>query len=709
MSEMVKLVQEREVAVITIDNPPVNALSPGVPEGIVEKLEAIESDDSVKGAVLIGSGRTFVAGADIREFVKITSGKKDRGEGFVPLMRRVEDCSKLVVCAIHGTALGGGLELAMACHYRVAVRTAKMGQPEVHLGIIPGAAGTQRLPRLVGIVKAAELCAWGRPIFADEAQRIGLVDRVFEEDLKQGAVAMVRELIQLEAPIRRTRDLNKRLLEGGDPTEALANLRQEVRNRSRGAQAPLRAIESVEAAQSLSFDDGVRNEAQISRECIFSDESKALIHVFFAQRAAGKIPDVPQSTPQLKVRKAAVVGGGTMGVGITMTYVNSGIPVILKELDKAGLEQSIELIRKNYEVSLKKGKLTEEEVNLRIKLIQPTLDYDNFKDADIVVEAVFEDLSIKKGVFSELSDVCREDTILASNTSTLDIDALASQVKNPERVVGHHFFSPANIMRLLEIIRGSQSSKAVLATSLSLAKSLGKVGVMVGNCPGFVGNRMYGPYQREAQFLTEEGARVEDVDEALEDFGMAMGPLAVEDLAGLDVSWSIRKAHAHLVPPGMRPHVVADRLCEMGRLGQKTSKGWYRYEEGSRQRISDPEVDELIQQCATASGIKRRTVSPEEIVERTLYALINEGALILQEGFALRAADIDTIYVNGYGFPAHRGGPLWYADTLGLKKIHTRLCEFHQKNGFWWEPAPLLQELAEQGLTFAEYDQQRKG
>ena len=471
--------------------------------------------------------------------------------------------------------------------------------------------------------------------------------------------------------------------------------------------APLKAIEAVAAATTLPFAEGLKKEAELFRECLFSDQSKALIHVFFGEREVAKVPGIPRETPILAVKRAAVVGAGTMGGGITMVYANAGIPVLLKEVGQEALDRGLATIRKNYEATVRKGRLTPQQMAERLARIEPTLTYERFAEADIVVEAVFEGMELKKQVFAELDQFARPDAILASNTSTLDVDAIAAATARPQQVVGHHYFSPANVMRLLEIVRGRQTSPAVLATSMALAKTLGKVGVLVGNCRGFVGNRMFGVYQREAQFLVEEGARVEDVDAALVDFGMAMGPLAVGDLAGLDVGWRIRKEYQHLIPPGTRQPLVADRLCELGRYGQKTGAGWYRYAEGSRSPLPDPDVERLIADSARAAGIERRPIAAEEIVERTIYALVNEGARILDEGFAARAVDIDIIYINGYGFPAHRGGPMWYADTVGLARVLERIRQFETQHGNAWTPSPLLERLAEAGQTFADFDREK--
>jgi 3-hydroxyacyl-CoA dehydrogenase len=707
MSELVTLTKQGDIAVITINNPPVNALSPGVPEGIVTCLDKIRKDDAIKGVVLIGGGRTFIAGADIKEFGKITSGQKKRDVGLQPTLMTLEDFPKPVVCAIHGTALGGGLETAMSCHYRVAVPLAQVGQPEVKLGIIPGAGGTQRLPRLAGVAKAAEMCASGEPINATEALQYGIVDKLIDGDLLQGATAFAREVAVKGGP-RKTREINTKLADKQANATALTSVREAVKKKARGLMAPLKAVDAVEAAATLPFAEGLKREAELFQECLFSDQSKALIHVFFGEREVAKIPDVPKDTPVIPIKRAAIIGAGTMGGGITMTYANAGIPVLLKEVDQPALDRGLETIRKNYAATVKKGKMTPQRMEECLACIQPTLSFDRFKEADIVVEAVFENMSLKKEVFAQLDKVTRPDAVLASNTSTLDIDQLATVTSRPERVIGTHFFSPAHIMRLLEIVRGKRTGKDVIATAMGLAKTLGKVGVLVGNCRGFVGNRMYHPYQREAQFLLEEGATVQQVDNALVEFGMAMGPLATGDLAGLDVGWRIRKEYQHLEPKGDRQPLVADRLCEeLHRYGQKTGAGWYHYAEGTRTPVPDPEVDKLIEETARRAGIPRRTIGTQEIVERTLYALINEGAKILEEGIALRAVDIDIIYINGYGFPAYRGGPMWYADVVGLRTVYERVRDFEKQHGHLWAPAPLLRRLAEAGKGFAAFDKEK--
>src|SRR5580700_170014 len=652
MSDLVQLTKQNDIAVITINNPPVNALSSGVPEGISEALDQIEKDDTVKAAVLIGGGRTFVAGADIKEFGKIIAGKK-RGAGLLPLLLKIEDSTKPIIVAIHGTAFGGGLELAMAGHYRVAIPSAQVGQPEVKLGIIPGAAGTQRLPRLAGVAKAVEMCTSGNPVTAEEALKFGVIDKIFEGDLLTEAVAFAREVAGKAAP--KTRERNGKL---GDPAENRAvfiGARDIAATKHRGLQAPLAAVDAIEAATTMPFAEGCQQEQKLFLECLFSDQSKSLIHVFFSEREVSKIPDVPKDTPLVPIKSAAVIGAGTMGGGIAMVLANAGIPVLLKETDQAALDRGLATIQSNYANSVKRGRFSAQVAEERLKLIKPTLTYEGFANIDLVLEAVFEGMALKKEIFKDLDRVCKPTAILASNTSTLSIDEIASATKRPESVIGMHFFSPANVMRLLEIVRGKAASKEVIATCMALSKTLGKVGVLVGNCRGFVGNRMFHPYRREAQFLAEEGASVEAVDKALYDYGMAMGPLSVADLAGLDIGWRIRKEHRHLEKLGVRQPFAEDKLCEMGRFGQKTRAGWYRYDEQRRQ-VTDSEIAQLVQTWSREKGIEQREISPQEIVERCIYALVNEGARILEEGFALRAVDIDIIYLNGYGFPAHRGG-----------------------------------------------------
>src|ERR1700693_1654970 len=699
MSDLVQLTKQNDIAVITINNPPVNALSPGVPEGISEALDQIEKDDTVKAAILIGGGRTFVAGADIKEFGKVTAGKK-RGAGLLPLLLKIEDSSKPVIVAIHGTAFGGGLELAMAGHFRVTVSSAQVGQPEVKLGIIPGAAGTQRLPRLAGVAKAVEMCITGNPVAAEEALKFGIIDKIIEGDLLSGAVAFAREVADKPAP--KTRERNAKLGNAAENTPVFAGARENAASKQRGLRAPLAAIDAIEAATTMPFAEGCEVEQKLFIECLFSDQSKSLVHVFFSERETSKIPDVPKDTPLIPIKSAAVIGAGTMGGGIAMVLANAGIPVLLREADQGAVDRGLATIQSNYTNSVKRGRFTAEIAEERLKLIKPTLTYEGFANVDLVIEAAFEGMALKKEIFKELDRVCKPTAILASNTSTLSIDEIASATKRPESVIGMHFFSPANVMRLLEIVRGKATAKEVIATCMALSKTLGKVGVLVGNCRGFVGNRMFGPYRREAQFLVEEGASITAVDKTLTDFGMAMGPLATGDLAGLDVGWRIRKEYRHLEVPGIRQPFAEDRLCELGPYGQKTGAGWYKYDD-QRRATPDPLVTELVRKWVDEAGIAQRQISTGEITDRCLYALVNEGARILEEGYALRASDIDIIYLNGYGFPAHRGGPMWYADTVGLKQVCDRVSGFHRQHGEIWRPAPLLKRLADEGKRFADF------
>jgi 3-hydroxyacyl-CoA dehydrogenase len=695
MPDLVRLSQNGDVAVITIDNPPVNALSPGVPEGIQAALKQAVADPPTRAIVIIGAGSTFIAGADIREFGKIVAGERPKLT-LLPFLLAIEDSPKPVVMAIHGQALGGGLEVAMAGHYRVLASKAQVGQPEVKLGVIPGAGGTQRLPRLAGVAKALEMCAEGNPIKAQEALSLGIADKIIEGDLLAGALAFAREVASKPAP--KTRERNEKL-QGATPA-LFQTAREQVRQKYRGLHAPLAAIDAVEASTKLDFSAGCEEEARLFNDCLFSTEAQALIHVFFGERAVAKIPGLPKDIKAMEIQRAAVIGAGTMGGGIAMSYANAGIPVIVKETKQEALDRGLGIIRNNYAKTVARGKLSQAAMDQRLALITPQLTYEGFDQADIITEAVFENMALKKQIFSELDKVAKPNAVLATNTSTLDIDEIASATSRPNMVLGTHFFSPANVMKLLEVVRGKASSPEVITTAMALGKKLGKVAVLAGNCHGFIGNRMLEPYFREAQFLVEEGASVEQVNQALYDFGMAMGPLAVDDLAGLDIGWLIRKERAGHKKPGVRLPLVADKLCEMGRFGQKTGRGWSLYDE-NRKPSPDPETATLIESI----GIERHTISNDEILERCLYSLINEGARILEERIAQRAVDIDITYIYGYGFPAWRGGPMFYADTVGLPKILAKIAEFEKKHGpDLWAPAPLLKQLAASGKTFKDLD-----
>ena len=700
MSNLVQFSNDHGVAILTINNPTVNALNAEERDAIRAAVEQADDDPNVQAIVIIGGGRVFIAGGDIHDFVKITSGLAQRVPALLRLIEWIEDRSKPVVAAINGLALGGGLELAMGAHYRVAAPGAQIGQPEVKLGLIPGGGGTQRLPRLAGIQKTVQMCTEGNSIGLEEAIQLGIIDQLIEGDLLAGAVAFAREVIG--KPTLKTRERNHKLGAPGQNDSIFAAAREDVRRKQRAPKAALAAIDAIEAATKLSFAEACELEQQRFKECLFSDESKSLIHAFLAERELGKIPDIPKETATIPVNTIAVVGAGTMGGGIAMVFANAGIPVLIKDVDQATMDRGLSNMQKNYATSVKRGRFTQQFVEERFKLIKPTLSYDDFANADMVVEAVFEGMAFKKEVFAELDRVCKPNAILATNTSYLDVDEIASATKRPEAVLGTHFFSPANVMKLLEIVRAKATSKEAIATCLQLAKKLGKVGVLVGNCRGFVGNRMFAPYRREAQFLVEEGADVQAVDQALVKFGMAMGPLSVADLAGLDISWRMRKEFRHLQKPGVRQPLAEDGLCEIGRFGQKTGAGWYKYDE-NRRAIPDPEVPVMVRKWAAEAGIPQREISPEEIVERCIFVMINEGARILEDGIALRAGDIDLVYLNGYGFPSYRGGPMWYADTVGLKKVYQRVCEFHNQLGELWEPAPLLAQLTKEGKKFADY------
>jgi 3-hydroxyacyl-CoA dehydrogenase len=706
MSERIVITKQDGVAVVQIDNPPVNALSAGVIAGLASAVDQAEGDTTIEVVVIMGAGRTFVAGADIKDLQQAAWGDGSGPPETHDFLQRLEDCSKPIVMAIHGTALGGGAELAMAGHYRVAVPEARIGQPEVNLGIIPGAEGTQRLPRLVGVAKAIEMCVSGKPIGAPEAAGAGLVDHLVAGDLTAGAIAFARDVASRGGPHPKTRERNDKLGTPEVNAPLFAAGRDLARKTRRNMQAPLAVVDAIEGAATLPFLDGCRREREILMECLRSEQCKALIHAFFAERAVAKVPDVPQDARAFPIETVAIIGAGTMGGGIAMACANAGLRVVLADAGREALDRGTSTIRRNYASSVKRGRLSPEVVEQRLNLISPEVGFEGCRTADLIIEAVFENAALKKQVFSELDAVAKPGCVLATNTSTLDIDAIAAATARPASVVGLHFFSPAHVMRLVEIVRGQMTGTDVLATVLAFAKRLGKVGVVVRNGPGFVGNRMMFPYMYEAQFLVEEGATPEQVDRVLTDWGMAMGIFAVDDMGGLDVAWRVRQELHQFEEPGARKPLVADTLVEMGRLGQKTGKGWYRYGD-DRKPVSDPEVHTLIERVATSAGIERRQVGDQEILDRTLYALINEGARLLDEGIALRSADIDVIYLTGYGFPAYRGGPMFFADRVGLSKILDRVSSFYRELGPRWQPAPLLERLATDGLTFREFDARR--
>ena len=683
------------VAVIRLDNPPVNGLAHPVRTAILAGLDRANTDPAIQSVVLAGAGRSFSAGADINEL----GTPKSLQEPILPtVIREIERSEKPVVAALHGVAMGGGLELALGCHYRVAAPATQISLPEVKLGLLPGAGGTQRLPRAVGLETALNMIVSGAAVPAATLATSGLFDEMIDGDLLAGAIAFASRIASRRPlPLMRERTVTH-----PDAEAFLQFARNSIAAVSTGYPAPLECLEAV-AASLKPFGEGVRVERQRFIGLVNSPESKALRHVFLAERAASKVPDVPEDTPTRTIRAAAVIGAGTMGGGIAMSFANAGIPVHLLEVNQQALDKGIATIRKNYEASAKKGKLKPGELEERMRLIRPTLSFAQIAQADIAIEAVFEELFIKESVFRQLDEVMKKGAILASNTSTLDLNRIAAVTRRAGDVIGTHFFSPANVMKLLEIVRGRDTAKDVLATVLGLAKKLGKVGVVSGVCDGFIGNRMLARYIEQALLLIEEGALPAQVDGALEKFGMAMGPFRVSDLAGGDVSWAIRKRR-YAEHPDMRRQVIADRLCEMGRFGQKTSAGWYRYEPGRRDAIPDPVVEELIVSLSRDMGIEPRRIGAEEIVERCILALVNEGAKILQEGIALRASDIDVVYLTGYGFPPYRGGPMHHADSLGLYNVvrsMRRLAKNPHGDGAAWEPAPLLAKLAAEGKSFS--------
>ncbi|MGE0344066.1 MAG: 3-hydroxyacyl-CoA dehydrogenase NAD-binding domain-containing protein [Porticoccaceae bacterium] len=691
MSAAVSFTRDGEIGVITVANPPVNALSQPVRAGLKDAVQAGLADAGVKAMVLICDGATFIAGADIREF-----GKPLAAPSLVPVIDAMEASDKPIVAAIHGTALGGGLEVALGCHYRVAVPSARVGLPEVNLGLLPGAGGTQRLPRLVGVEKALDFIVQGTHVPAAEALRLGLLDELIAGDLKAGAIAFARRVLAEKRGVKRASALPVAPV----AADFFANYEAGIARRLRGFKAPFHIIKAVQAAAELPFAEGMKREAELFQELMTSSESRAQRHVFFAEREVAKIPGLPKDTAQREIKTAAVIGAGTMGGGIAMNFANAGIPVTLLEINREALDRGIGVIRKNYEATASKGRLTAADVEKRMGLITPSTSYDDIRQADVVIEAVFENMEIKKEVFRKLDAVAKPGAILATNTSTLNIDEIASATQRPQDVIGMHFFSPANVMRLLENVRGKQTANDVIATVMNLSRRIGKIGVLVGVCDGFVGNRMLHQRTREAMFLVEEGARPEQIDKVLYDFGFPMGPFAMADMAGLDVGYKVREERRKAGKIEPRESLWIDRIVEMGRHGQKTNAGIYRYEDG-RTPLPDPEIERLIAQCARDAGIAQRQISDQEILERCLYPMVNEGAKILEEGIAARALDIDIIWINGYGFPAYRGGPMFWADEIGLKTV----CDAYQKyarqcGDTYWKPAPLLERLAREGKGF---------
>ncbi|MDX1588006.1 MAG: 3-hydroxyacyl-CoA dehydrogenase NAD-binding domain-containing protein [Oleiphilaceae bacterium] len=685
-----------ESAVIRLDNPPVNGLGHALRKGIVDGIRKAEGDDQVKSIVLIGSDRAFSGGADISEF---GTPKMAAEPNLGTVINYVETARKPVIAAISGACMGGGLELALGCHYRVATADAQLSLPEVKLGLLPGAGGTQRLPRVIGAEQAVNMIVSGATVPAKKFQGTPLLDELVEGNLLDGALKLGKKIVSENLPLKKVRDLK---CQHPNPDGFFLFTHTTVGAMSKNYPAPLKCVEAVEAAVTKPFDKGMEVERDAFAYLLQTPESAALRHAFFAERKTSKIADVPSDTPTRDIQSVGVIGAGTMGTGISINFLLAGIPVTIVEMKQEGLDRGIAHIRSVFEGRVKKGRMSEDKAKNCLDLLTTSLDYSPLSDVDLVIEAVFEELSVKESVFKQLDEVCKPGAILASNTSTLDVNKIANFTKRPEDVIGLHFFSPANIMKLLEVVRGDKTAKDVLATAMKLAKTIRKTAVVSGVCDGFIGNRMIHPYQREAMLMLHEGASVEQIDKAIEKFGFAMGPLRMADLAGGDIGWAIRKRQ-YEEKPHLKRMVVADRLCEMGRYGQKTGAGFYRYEPGNRNALHDPEVDKVVEDVRKELGITPRKISNQEIVERCVYALVNEGARILEEGIAQRASDIDMVYLTGYGFPVYRGGPMHYAEQVGLMNILRAMEPFaenpHTEPGFW-DPAPLLARCAEEGQGF---------
>ena len=687
INEVATLEKDGEIAILTINSPPVNALSGPVRLGLYDGIGQALADDSVKGIVLICAGRTFIAGADITEFGK----PGERSVGLNETLDALENATKPVVAAIHGTALGGGLEVALTCHYRVAVPSARAGLPEVKLGLLPGAGGTQRLPRLTGVENALKLMTSGDQISAKQALSYGVFDEVVEGDLREGAIAFARKVAAKGGKPPRVRDRDEKLADARANPNLFADFRKANARAFRGQLAPELIMQCIEAAATKPFDEGIAVERELFGKVMVSPESAAMRHIFFAERQAAKIPDVPADTATLPIKKVGVIGAGTMGGGISMNFLNAGIPVTIVEMKQEALDRGLGVIRKNYENTAKKGRISQADVETRMGLLKGSLSLDDLADCDLIIEAVFENMDIKKDVFGKLDKIAKQGAILATNTSYLDVNEIAAATARPESVIGLHFFSPANVMRLLEIVRGDKTSKEVIATAMKLSKTIGKVGVLVGVCHGFVGNRMLSQRQIQANQLVNEGAMPWDVDRVLYDFGFPMGPFAMSDLAGLDIGWSKETS---------KSSTLRELLCEADRRGQKNGAGFYDYDENRNAKPS-PVTEKIIRDFVAKSGANVRSISDEEILERTIYPMINEGAKILAEKKAIRGSDIDMVWVTGYGWPVYRGGPMHYADHIGLKKVVERLKQYEAQHGEFFKPAPLLVELAEKGGKLA--------
>ena len=687
ITEAVSLEKQGEIGVLWIDNPPVNALGHPVRKGMNDGITMAMNDDEIKAIVVICKGRTFCAGADIREF-----GKPPLEPHLPDVLNTFDQCTKPIIAAIHGTAFGGGLETALSSHFRVAVPTAQFGLPEVKLGLLPGAGGTQRLPRLIGPEKALPMVATGNPIPAPKALKEGVIDEIVEGDLAEGAIAFAKKVLAENRPLRQVSAMTEKIDEARSKPEIFADYRKQLAKRARGFEAPEACVKAVEAAVNKPFAEGLKYERELFAELMKGSQSAAQRYYFFAERQVAKIPDIPKDTPLIDIKKVGIIGAGTMGGGITMNFVNAGIPVTLVEVKQEFLDRGLGVIRKNYEITASKGKMSSEDVEKRMGLITGTTSMDDLADVDLVIEAVFENMDLKKEIFTKLDAICKEGAILATNTSYLNVDEIAAMTKRPESVLGMHFFSPANVMRLLEVVRGAKTALPVLATAMAIAKKIKKVAVMVGVCFGFAGNRMFAQRKREVDKLVLEGAKPAQLDKVIYDFGFPMGPVQLLDLIGIDLGWSKENSNSE---------TMQQILCENERFGLKNGKGYYNYDKGSRVPKPAPEVEQMIADLAKKKGYTPREISDEEIIQRCIYPIINEGAKILEEKIAVRPSDLDVIWINGYGWPVYRGGPMFYADLVGLDKILEVMKKFQAIHGDDFKPAPLLEKLVKEGKNFS--------
>lgn len=685
INDVTNLDINENIAILTLNSPPVNALSANVREGLDIGIKAAIANNNVEAIVLICDGRTFIAGADISEF-----GKEPKGPSLFEVQEELENSPKPIIAAIHGTALGGGLEVALTCHYRIAVPSAKCGLPEVSLGLLPGAGGTQRLPRLVGVEQALKMVTSGTHLSADKCLKSGLIDKMASENqLLEDSTSFAKEILSNNRPLKKVRDMDEKVIAARGNDQLFSDFRKSIARKTRGFLAPEYNIQCIEAAVNKSFEEGIKVERDLFLKLVTGNQSAAQRYFFFSQRQVAKIPDIPRETEKLKIDEVGIIGAGTMGGGIAMNFANANIPVTIVEQNQERLDKGIGIIRKNYENTASKGRISIEDVEKRMSLINGDVSINSLSEKDLIIEAVFENMDLKKEIFSKLNTVAKNGAILATNTSGLDINEIASTTDRPENVIGLHFFSPANVMKLLEVVRGEKTSNEVIATSMAMAKSIGKIAALVGVCPGFVGNRILAQRQREANKLILEGALPWDIDDALFDFGFPMGPFAMSDLAGLDIGWNKETS---------RGETIREKLCENDRFGQKSGKGFYIYDE-NRNKSSDPEVEELIINFAQEQQIKRRSINKEEIIERCLYPMINEGFKILEEGMAIRASDIDIIWINGYGWPVYEGGPMFYGNLIGFEKILEWLKKMEEEYGTDFTPSPYLEKVVKEKLN----------